>query len=248
MPILYVDSTHGDNANALPERLDRPFRSIAAAVAKAQSGDVILYLPGSDDPTPLPAGVSKLQFGRWLPEVAAPVQFLPGNWLGPAYNRSAIALGAGALVLCPILVPRACLLTDIACEVTGGVASTFVRMGAWADRGDGYPGALLSGADTGQIDASSAGVKSHTYATPIPLQAGRLWIGAVNQGGTPTVASNTAPGKDLFASAAAGYLQNTQLVGYLQSGVNGALPSTFTSTIGATTSAHRVCVKLAAAA
>lgn len=169
---------------------------------------------------------------------------IAAGWTGPALSRATAALGAGVMGAAYVNLPRAFSLTDIACEVTAGVAATFVRMGVYADSG-GYPGGLVPGSDTGQIDASVAGVKTFTYGTPIALPAGRYWLCGVSQGGTPTVAiSSTAGQPGIFTNSAATYVQAAQLAGYFASGITGALPATYPAGPVGNSSVHRVAIKV----
>src|SRR4051812_48441137 len=112
--------------------------------------------------TPLVIGSSVAASGG-----ASGAAYFSGGWIAPALAPAAGALAASGLYASPVSLPRAVSVTDIACQVTVGAASSFVRMGIYKDNGNGYPGDLVAGSDTGQIDASGAAVKTFTYGTPL---------------------------------------------------------------------------------
>lgn len=167
-----------------------------------------------------------------------------GSWIVPLGTPGTFAMGAGNLQVMPLWIPRQVSITEILGEVTVGAASSFIRMGIYRDNGSGYPGALVTGSDSGQIDASAAALKPFTYGTPVVLSAGTYWVGGVNQGGTPTVRSSAGNNPSIAAGSQATAMQSTQFA-YFQGGVTGALPSTFTTTLVSSTIAHRVALKVA---
>jgi hypothetical protein len=170
--------------------------------------------------------------------------YFSGGWIAPALAPAPGALGANGLYASSISLPQPVSVTDIACQVTIGAASSFVRMGIYADNGNGYPGALVAGSDSGQIDASTATVKTFTYPTPLALSAGRYWLAGVSQGGAPTINCNTGMQPGLIGATAASVLASSQTA-YFHGGVSGALPSTFTATLLSTTASHRVAIRVA---
>lgn len=76
-----------------------------------------------------------------------------------------------------VVVDTPIIVDQIACEVTTGVAANF-RIGVYSANLDLQPiGAPL--ADSGNIDATSPGVKTYTPGTPIYMRRGR-YLSVVN--------------------------------------------------------------------
>ena len=65
--LIVVDDIEGDDTTALPYRLDLPFKTVGAAAAVAQSGDVIVVRPGTytESGIILPDGVAVRGEGSW---------------------------------------------------------------------------------------------------------------------------------------------------------------------------------------
>jgi hypothetical protein len=114
----------------------------------------------------------------------------------------------------------------IGSHVTTGAASSTIRWVVYADS-NGYPGAVLL--DTGAVgDAATTGFKEATIS--LTLSTGRYWIGAVCQGGAPTLMAVTGcimPG--VGVTAAEIVTNNSNAVAYLLDGVTGAAPNPFTA-------------------
>lgn len=156
------------------------------------------------------------------------------------------ATGNGSLRLAPWRVERAITIDRLAVEVTtAGEAGSVFRLGAYGDS-SGYPGALL--VDGGTVAGDTTGAKEVTI-TALVLTPGLYWIGGAAQVAATTpptmrCLSNYSPavpirlGSSLPATTGA-----TQ--GYLQTGVSGALPSTFTATIAASSTMPRVLARVA---
>ena len=128
---------------------------------------------------------------------------------------------------------------------SAGEAGSKFRLGVYADDGTCFPGALLL--DAGQIAGDSATVQGLTVS--LSLSPGLYWVGGAVQTVTttqptmrivgswatsvPLVLGTSAPSAGTFA------------VGFQQSSVTGALPSTFTTAITGTTSLPRVHIRTA---
>lgn len=154
------------------------------------------------------------------------------------------ALGVGTLRLFPWYLPKDISIDRIGAEVTTvGDAGSKLRLGIYADTGSAYPGALIL--DAGQIAGDSATVQDITVSQFLP--AGMYWIGGVVQTVTttqPTVRTCTgwfAPMTVIHSNSIPG--ANGQTIGYSQSSVTGALPSTFTATLGAIAAAPRLHIR-----
>jgi hypothetical protein len=162
----------------------------------------------------------------------------------PGASSSSNSMGVGTLRLAPWLVTRPCVIDRIGSEIaTIGDAGSLLRLGVYADNGNSYPGALLL--DAGTIAGDSATVQQVTCS--LALTPGLYWVGGAVQSVTttqPTV-------RGLFSSfaspvpivlAAAPSAGGTTTHGYTQTGVTGALPATFTSTV--TTLGGGVCPRV----
>lgn len=138
------------------------------------------------------------------------------------------SLGNNTLRLSQIVVAKTVTLTSIGAEITsaGEVGSKF-RIGIYADAG-GYPGGLLL--DAGQIAGDSATVQELAVSSLV-LVPGIYWIGGVVQN-APTTQPTIRLVNFMFNTALATIPGvNATAGGYQQTGVTGALPSTFTSTL-----------------
>lgn len=198
--------------------------------------------PGTDD-----AVVTEWQVIN--PPPALPT---PNNWSGryvhvvsAAAASTSNALTTGTLRLAPWFVASPITIDRIGAEITTvGESGSKLRVGVYSDNGHAFPGALLL--DAGQIAGDSATVQDLTVSQVIP--AGLYWVGGAVQSvvttqptvritnnvylPVPIVGSNTTP------SAGA------TMVGYAQTGVTGALPANFTTSITPTGSAPRVHVRI----
>lgn len=177
-----------------------------------------------------------------LPRLAA------GNYMfatSPSGGSTSNAHGNNVLRLMPWWVPRPLEIDRIGAEITAaGEAGSKMRLGIYADNGNAYPGALLL--DAGQIAADSATVQELTCA--LTLSSGLYWIGGAVQGAPttpPTVRINSTWYPPVPIAVGGMPAANSTAVGYSQTGVTGALPATFTSTIGTAGSAVRTFVRTA---
>jgi len=140
------------------------------------------------------------------------------------------ATGNGTMRTTPFYVPRALTLSRITAEVTAaGDAASVVRLGIYADDGNGYPGALVL--DAGTIPGNVTGAAEIIINQA--LSPGLYHIATVVQGVTTTqptlrtINAVTAPAVSYGTALPGG---GTWGVGYKQTGVTGALPANFTST------------------
>lgn len=155
------------------------------------------------------------------------------------------ALGNGTLRLSPIYISRPTVLTRIGLQVTviGDVGST-VRLGIYADDGSFYPNALVL--DAGTIAGDSATVQEITISQS--LGKGVYWIGAAVQGVTvtqPTIRTVSSSGMASTVDAAATNVTNAGNSAQIMTGVTGALPASFSSTVTTSNLAPRMIWKLA---
>ena len=129
----------------------------------------------------------------------------------------------------PFYVGNPTSFNGIGVNVQVGAASTTVRLGIYADN-SGRPGALI--VDAGTVSTATTGEK---IASITQTLSGSIWLAAVSQVGTPTLAGtnvNTLMGPDIGIDAYDGTPLGVQ--GYTTSSVAGALPSPWGSTFNLT--------------
>jgi len=185
-----------------------------------------------------------------MPLYTAPVERLPaaGQYMLTTSQNSSTTSNAaeGLLRVAPWVLRRPVAIDRIGAVVTTvGEANSKVRLGVYADTGNAYPGALLL--DAGQINGDSATTQEITVA--LTLAPGIYWIGGVSQACAttpPTVRIAAAAWvPPLTLSIGTSVAAGAATMGYQQTGVTGALPSTFSATVTATTTPPRVFVRVA---
>lgn len=164
-----------------------------------------------------------------------------GNYLFPGGTSTTQLSVDGQVRAAPILIVDSITVDRITCEVTTAVAATAVRLGIYSDSvtRPGYPGALVL--DAGTVDSTSTGVKEITISQA--LSPGVYWLVGVAQGGAPTLRGDNAPFLPL-----GGYGESNASTAkrcWIQTGVAGALPATFTSTLSTGGTAFRVLLRQA---
>lgn len=163
----------------------------------------------------------------------------------PAATNTSNTFGNGTLRVLPWVVTKPITITKIGAEVSviGDVGSK-LRLGIYADNGNSYPGALVL--DAGQIAGDSA--TPQELATSTTLQSGVYWIGGAVQSVTttqPTIRSNSNWVPEVNTAISSNLpTANVILIGYSMSGVTGALPANFNTTLSAVGIAPRVFVKI----
>jgi hypothetical protein len=168
-----------------------------------------------------------------------------GHYYGPDGTPSTGTPPSNQLAMAPLNIDRVCLLQALVAEVTTvGSAGALVRLGVYTDDGSGlFPSALV--VDAGTIDATVLGNSTITLGTAIPLAPGRYWVGGVTQGAPSTLPIMRIVGVNggviMPSSTASASNANT---GAAQNSVSGALPSTFTTTLGFTSAVTRVALQL----
>ncbi|MGJ4843907.1 NosD domain-containing protein [Leifsonia sp. Le1] len=168
----------------------------------------------------------------------------------PSTSTSATTLGTGTLRCSQFHVPNDVTLTRIGAEVTvAGDSGSKVRIGIYADNGNGYPGALVT--DCGTIAGDSVAVAELTVS--VALTPGTYWVGTVTQVVTttqPTVRAltNSSGVSNEAMPLTSGTTPTANLVpsfAFAALGITGALPATFPTSINVSQSAPRVFVKIA---
>ena len=168
-----------------------------------------------------------------------------GAWYAPqatlvgATNRS---LATGTLFYVPLWVPR-CAIDALAVKVTVvGAAGALIRLGLYADDGQGQPGALIEDAGTG--DATILGVIQLALSAPRSV-AGLVWLGAVGQvaASSTIIGFLSAMGGSVSASTADIALSNS-LTTFYQASVGGALPANAASTLAVSGTGPRIVTRV----
>lgn len=176
----------------------------------------------------------------------------------PNLSNNSTVNTASLLTVFPIVLGRAVTVSEMVANVSvAGGASSTVRFGIYSDNGSQYPGALV--VDTGTVATSGGTGRFSKTSMTTALSAGRIyWIGCVLDGGGGTVPTVNGMGPNptgsyLFGNNAAnaGFVftgaANNGVIGYSQSSVSGALPSTFTASKTQVTVGGVILVALKAA-
>lgn len=150
--------------------------------------------------------------------------FRSGEMLTVGGSRTTATCPAGTLrFIGPIIIPEACTLTEIGCEVTT-LTDGNLRFGIWSDStsSPGQPGALVL---DGGAQTATANINSDTISQAV--SAGVYWLGVVPQGST---SDNTFRVLNIAASPQfrvpnAATNLNQSRWGFTQSSVTGALPN-----------------------
>lgn len=153
---------------------------------------------------------------------------------------------SGVFRVSAFVVSTAMTLDRIGVEVaTIGDAGSLLRLGIYADNGNAAPGSKLL--DAGTVAGDSATTQTITISQA--LTPGVYWMGAVGQNVTTTaptlriVGSTWVPPVPMAPSTTSLPSANATLNGYVQTGVTGALPSTFTVN-SVTTSSPRMVLRV----
>lgn len=176
-------------------------------------------------------GTTQLADGGVTPakqSMAAPApRYKTGAYYFPQAGRTTNANGASTMTAVPFWVGKTQAFDRIGCAVTTLDAAASIRLGIYADTGEGLPGALV--VDAGTVSGAAVAAVEATISQT--LAPGWYWLAAVNQGGNPTTRciSIVAP-LAIGASTVAEATQSQPVTGVNMTGVTGALPGTFTLT------------------
>ena len=159
-----------------------------------------------------------------------------GQYFRSTGNQTAVAATASRLCYLPVEFGAPLTIDRLGVSITTAGAGSTVRLGIYASAANGYPGALLL--DAGTIDSSTTGLKEITMS--LAVRAGRYWLAAAAQGGTPPstriVTNSKMSAMSGFVTTftgGAGPTTPTLLVGtnptqIFEDGVAGALPAAAT--------------------
>ncbi|WP_287004692.1 MULTISPECIES: hypothetical protein [Gordonia] len=166
---------------------------------------------------------------------------------GPNTASTNGALGNGTLRVAPFLVDKPLSIDRLGFEITvAGQSGSHFRPGIYADNGNGHPGALVLDGGQGAADAV-AGVTVTATAT---LPPGLYWIGGAVQDADTTQPTMRVTGAgwippillDLGKSAPS---NGITYIGHSMTGVTGALPSTFSTTVTGQITMPRIWMRTA---
>jgi hypothetical protein len=157
-----------------------------------------------------------------------------GRYYTPGGTRSTLpgaSVTNGQEYAASIWIGSSGSITRIGAEVvtTAGSTGSVVRLGIRADNGSGLPGTLL--VEAGTIDSTATGVAEITLGTPLAVTPGLYWLCAAYQGAPttqPTLRALTGTRTPVGAGSLSSALGTATMNGYIQTGVTGALPGTFT--------------------
>lgn len=106
--------------------------------------------------------------------------------LPPGSTQAAVLTVLGTLYAYPIFIPSTIALNTINVSVTTGQTGGKVRCALFADNGAGYPGAIVTGSDSGDLTATGTAVATSS-ALALAVNPGWYWLGTI------ATASSTMP-------------------------------------------------------
>lgn len=174
------------------------------------------------------------------PESPVATRFTTSLYYSPQGGRGTVATVNGTGTAAPFWVSQPTTFDRIGAQVTVvGAAGTVVRLGIYADNGNGTPGALIIDAGTIAGDA----VASAEVAISKTLAPGLYWLVAVSQGGAPTMTCMSGSNEVGAGSTLAVATGTAPRSGFTFVAA-GALPATFASA-GQTSAAVIVALRAA---
>jgi lysophospholipase L1-like esterase len=193
----------------------------------------------------IPTGDLKLNrqsVGTLTPALPSATYFYPVS--AGARGTSAM-LGNSNMRAAPWQTERSVSLARIGVDISGaGQSGAVVRLGVYADNGQGYPGALL--VDAGTVAADTTGVKEATIALALP--PGLYWLVACVQDAPttqPTVRTVANWTPDVPIGLGTGTpVADAVIVGYA-AGAPAAFPASFPTGNAGSGSAARVFLRTA---
>lgn len=150
----------------------------------------------------------------------------PGFWYAPLSTATTGAPANESLHAVPLTVPpEAAAIDRIGVEVTvAGATGALVRLGVYADDGNGYPGELLL--DAGTLPAASAGQKE--IAVALALEEELLWLAYVAQAAPVTLPTIRVLGSATAVAPIGAATPGSSAAAWrVSAAVPGELPATF---------------------
>lgn len=122
--------------------------------------------------------IQQLSASDQLAGVIHSQRFASGRNFSIALNQAAsstTAQGNNSLRAWPFWVLSPVTIVNLRMQTNTAVASSQMRVGLYADNGQGYPGNLVAGSDVAALDGTVPGVKINTFASAITLTPGLYW-------------------------------------------------------------------------
>jgi len=145
-----------------------------------------------------PEDVNALESLGCLPLSAAGYAGLPwvsGRFYGLPAGVTPVSFltVASTLYAYPIFIPNSVTLAALQADVITGQTGGKVELGIYADNGAGYPGALVAGTDTGDLDGTTNTTIVGPTNLAVPLSPGWYWaaIQAAATSTMPSIAGST---------------------------------------------------------
>lgn len=157
-------------------------------------------------------------------------------------NATALTTGSPAintLIAIPFVAPRGGSVDRLGVEVTTLNATGVMRVGIYSATSDTnlYPSALVTGSDPAQLTATTAGVKAHTFGTPLVITAGTLYWFAYTAGTAAVAIRALAVGGMEPILGVGATIGAAPGVGLSVARAFAALPATFPASAAAVTAA-----------
>lgn len=197
---LYVDVDFGDDATALPNRFDKPYLTISAAVTAASSGDLINIHAGSYT---ISSNIAKDGVNFYAEEgVNLTCLTTPFNYDttigGTTATVPSYFMGYAKILFCstPLIITRTNPLVNFTCELDNvfvGNLSNGVELRdglVYLNIRNDYtvPGRCFSLRDTGSLVARIGGTCTTTFAN---IFNGIFWISGTNWTGQADIKAKT---------------------------------------------------------
>lgn len=202
-------------------------------------GNKLTGVPTATDPSDA-VPLSQMGLGATLGRFRSGFYSIIGN-----QTSTSNTLGVGSLRMYAFIVPTAVTFTAIGAEVTvAGDAGSKVRLGIYADDGNGLPSARVL--DAGTIAGDTVGVQE--VACNATLTPGIYWIGGAVQDVTttqPTMRTIGSPILPIQVYSASLPATNQNVTGVNLGGVTGSFPSTVAPSTANSGNAIRCFVKAA---
>lgn len=154
----------------------------------ANPGGFVLNVPAGNDLVDLIANGCK-----FLPALSL-LPWVTGRFYGVprGSTQAAVLTVLGTIYAYPIFISGKVTVASLNVNVTTGTTGGKARGALFYDV-DGYPGAIVPGTDTGDLDASSTALVSKTGLTAV-LDSGWYWYGSIYTASStmPQVSGSTA--------------------------------------------------------
>ncbi len=146
-----------------------------------RSGTVVSDANGIISTTPYGDDLTDLEHQGCVPiktggaDVRPP--FVSGRFYGvpKGCTPTAVLTVTGKLYAYPVVIPAVCTLDSLNISVTTGQTGGLARAALYSDNGAGYPGAIVPGTDTGDLDGTATAVVLKG-TLGVALNPGLYWV------------------------------------------------------------------------